>query len=112
MKPIPRLRRIIDREWIRVGWSGHLTWKHRLIMAAPFTLVGGAAILVEPLSRTAAVIVVFTGFCLTGALGLWISCRAMAGTGSFSSRRSERFVRRERARKAKREQEKFGDRVR
>ena len=34
-----RLRRIIDKEWIRVGWAGMPTLRHHLIAFAPVAVL-------------------------------------------------------------------------
>jgi hypothetical protein len=96
VKRIARIRRAIDREWIRVGWKGTQTSKHRLMSLGPLLIFTIPTLIVEPFSYGAAGAFFLTGFCLTVALSLWIEGRRMAGTGSFSSRRSERFAKRSR----------------
>ncbi len=98
--PIARIRRAIDREWIRVGWLGGQTLRHRLIACVPLLILTVPALLVEAFSYEAAAVFIIGGVCLAGVVTLWIEARRMAGTGAFSSERSARFVRRSRAKKA------------
>ena len=100
MTPIARIRRAIDREWIKAGWSGGQTLRHRLIALAPLLILALPALLVETFSYVTAVVFVISGACLAGVVTLWIEGRRMAGTGAFSSKRSERFVRRSQSKRA------------
>ena len=96
MKPIACFRRAVDREWIRVGWAGTQTLKHRLIALVPLLIFAVPALIIEPVSYGAGAVFLLTGMVLTIVASLWVEGRRLVGTGSFSSKRSERFVRRSR----------------
>lgn len=109
MTPLARIRRAIDREWIRVGWAGTQTLKHRLISLAPLLICSVPALILEPFSYGASVALILTGVCLTATLGLWIEKRRLAGTGHFLSKRSERVVRRWRQSQERFEDDRLSD---
>jgi hypothetical protein len=94
MTPIARIRRAIDREWIRVGWVGSQTLKQRLIALVPLLIFTVPGLIVNSYALGGAFIL--TGMCLTATVTFWIEARRLAGTGSFSSKRSERFTKRSR----------------
>ena len=81
MKPIARIRRAIDREWIRVGWVGTQTLKHRLMSLGPLLVLTVPALIIEPFSYGAAGAFLLSGVLLTIVASLWIERRRLAGTG-------------------------------
>jgi hypothetical protein len=92
-----RLRRIIDRDWIRVGWVGRPTLRHHLIAFTPAAILLIPATLVEQRSyRTSAAALLLAGFFAYFALMVWIHVRGMAGLGYFSTIRSDRVAKRHR----------------
>ena len=94
-----RLRRYIDRQWIKQHWCGSQSLKLRVIAYTPLLLsvaIGG--LLGSYAIQISAVVL---GFLATVILAFWIEFRRQVGTGAFSSIRSERFVRRQRARAEK-----------
>lgn len=93
-----RLRRIVDKEWIRVGWAGMPTLRHHLVAFAPMIALLIPSIVVEQWSYDAGVAILAIGLALYGALIMWIHVRRMAGLGYFSSTRSERMATRHRRR--------------
>lgn len=99
MEALGPIRRIIDRDWIKVDWCGSQTLVHRLIAVAPLLLCGVLGGLVP--SYRVGVVVGVIGVLATAATTMWIEGRRLIGTGAFSSRRSANFVRRiRRARKS------------
>ena len=99
MNPIRRLRRFIDRQWIKQHWCGSQSLTLRAVACAPLLLAAAISSLLD--SYTAQMWVGVLAFMTTMILTFWIEFRRMVGTGSFSSIRSERFVRRQRAREAR-----------
>lgn len=91
-----RLRRIVDREWIRVGWAGMPTLRHHLIAVAPMICLLVPATVVEQWSYNAGAAILFVGLFLYGGLIMWIHVRRMVGLGYCSSIRSERVAKRSR----------------
>jgi len=87
---IDKVRSMIDREWIKVDWCGSQTLVHRLIAATPLLAATVAASLQS--SRPVGLGVVMVGVAGFVAISIWIEGRRLAGTGAFSTRRSERFV--------------------
>jgi len=94
MPIVSKLQRLIDRSWIKSGYLGKSTLLHIAICAVPMLSLGAVADLIEPYSRTASSILLITGIAACIALRIWIGVRGMAGQGYFSSRRSERFIKR------------------
>jgi hypothetical protein len=94
MKLLARLRDMIDREWIKSGYSGQQTFKHRIISLAPLVFCVGLISLIEPWSYWFAFTVMTFGFVSFLALHIWIGSRGALAMGYSSTRRSERFVRR------------------
>lgn len=95
-----RLRRIVDREWIRVGWAGMPTLRHHLIAFAPTICLLIPSMVVERWSYNAGTAILFVGFFLYGGLIMWIHVRRMIGLGYCSSVRSERVAKRSRRKRA------------
>jgi hypothetical protein len=91
------IRRIVDREWIKVDWCGRQTLVHRLLSVVPIACAGVLSSLLS--SRTAGIILLTAGFLSYFATSMWIEGRRMAGTGAFSTRRSDKFVKRMRQRR-------------
>ena len=52
------------------------------------------AVMVERLSYAAGAVFLISGLCLAIMTTVWIECRRITGTGAFSTKRSERFLRR------------------
>jgi len=90
MPIIDHVRRIIDREWIRVDWSGTQTLKHRAISLVPPAMAMGLAS-ISP-SLTLAIALGLAGVLGYVAMAIWIEGRRLKGTGALSTKRSERFV--------------------
>ena len=99
MTPLHRVKRVVDREWIRVGWAGFPTLNHRLIAMMPLLIVIPVAWLIEPLSYSSALVVVLIGLFLSVAALVWIIYRQWAGIGAFLTKRSEQTARRSRAKR-------------
>lgn len=89
-----RLRRIVDRKWIRVGWAGLPTLRHHLIAFAPMICLLIPSTIVEQWSYKAGAAILFVGLFLYGTLIMWIHVRRMIGLGYCSSLRSERVAKR------------------
>lgn len=102
MKLLSPLRSAIDREWVRVDWSGSQTVRHRVIAAAPLMLVVVSTLL--PVPRAVQFIALLAGLCLSITVTMWIEARRWVGAGAFSTRRSENFVRRLRAKRQRQDQ--------
>ena len=96
-----RLRRIVDREWIRVGWAGMPTLRHHLIAFAPMIFLLIPSMVVEQWSYNAGAAILFVGLILYGGLIMWIHVRRMIGLGYCSSIRSERVAKRSRRKRAR-----------
>lgn len=97
-----RLRRIVDKEWIRVGWVGMPTLRHNLVAFMPMIALLVPSAVVEQWSYYAGAAILAIGFFLYGALITWILSRRLAGLGSFSTTRSERVAKRQRRRRDQR----------
>lgn len=93
-----RLRRIVDKEWIRVGWAGMPTLRHHLVAFLPMIALLIPSVVVEQWSYNAGAAILAIGFLLYFASIMWIHLRRMAGLGYFSSTRSERVAKRQRRR--------------
>lgn len=91
-----RSRRIIDRDWIRVGWAGRPTLRHHLIAFTPAAILLIPATLVEQRSYRTSAALLLAGFLAYLALMVWIHVRGMAGLGYFSTIRSDRIAKRQR----------------
>ena len=91
MKIIADVRRMIDREWIKVDWAGGQTLTHRLIAAAPLAVALLVSIL---LPRGFGIVAGGVGLFATVVITIWIEGRRMAGTGAFSTRRSDKIAKR------------------
>jgi NhaP-type Na+/H+ and K+/H+ antiporter len=89
-----RLRRIVDREWIRVGWAGMPTSRHHLLAFLPMIALLIPSMVVEQWSYNAAAAILAVGMLIYGAMIMWIHIRRMAGLGSFSTTRSQRVAKR------------------
>ncbi|MBB3032587.1 hypothetical protein [Alteriqipengyuania lutimaris] len=100
--PIAYLRRLIDREWIKVDWAGSPTLGHRLIALAPSAILLIPVTLVERFSYEWGIAILSVGFALSAGIYFWILQRQLAGIGSFSTSRSDRVVKRSR-RKARKD---------
>ena len=107
MSPIKYVRAIIDREWIRVDWCGSQTLIHRVVSLVP--LIAGGLLGSLFSSRGVGVAMASVGLAVTIATGVWIEGRRLVGTGSFSNRRSEQFVRRMRLKTRKKPDEGSGE---
>lgn len=99
MRTLGYVRRMIDREWMKVDWCGSQTLIHRLISATPLAVMGVLGSLLP--SRALGVTVVGVGFLAMIAISIWIEGRRLAGTGAFSSGRSDSFVKRIRRRRSR-----------
>lgn len=95
-----RLRRIVDKEWIRAGWAGMPTLRHHLIAFTPVAILLVPSIVAEQWSYDAGAAILLIGFLMYGAMIMWIHLRKMVGLGYFSSTRSERVAKRYRYRRA------------
>ena len=98
-KPIQRLRRIIDKEWIRVGWAGRPTLRHQFIALGPTIIVLVPSLLIERWFYAVGVGILCASFVAYGAMITWIHIRRMAGVGSFSTTRSDRVAKRSQRRR-------------
>ena len=94
MKMIAYVRRLIDREWIKVDWVGGQTLTHRAIALVPLA-VATIVTSLQP-SYSVGIAFVIVGFAGTIAVSMWIEGRRLAGTGALSTERSSRFVKRTR----------------
>lgn len=98
VKLIRRVRWLVDREWVRVGWAGMPTLRHQLIAFAPLVAALPAVVLAERYSYAAGTIIITIGVLAYIALIGWIHFRRLAAIGSFSTTRSERSIKRSRRR--------------
>ena len=95
-----RLRNFVDREWAKVDWCGYQTLNHRLVAATPCFFSGVAFWLLSmPYWVGIACAILVVSF--SGLLTLWIEGRRLVGTGAFSTKRSENFIRRMNAKRQK-----------
>ncbi len=100
-KPIHRLGRIVDKEWISVGWAGMPTLKHHLIAFTPVAILLVPAMVAERWSYETGAAILFIGFLAYFAMIIWIYVRRMAGLGFFSSGRSDRVAKRHQRQRAR-----------
>jgi len=108
-EPIHRLGRIVDKEWIRVGWAGMPTLRHHLIAFTPLAILVAPAMVAERWSYEAGAAILFIGILAYCEMIIWIHVRRLAGLGPFSSRRSDRVIKRHRRRRARLAAAKDGD---
>ncbi|MEL7688757.1 hypothetical protein AAG596_14460 [Citromicrobium bathyomarinum] len=94
--PIAYLRRLIDREWIKVDWAGRPTLGHRFMAFTPSAIFLIPAMLVERSSYGWSIAILTVGFVLSAGIYFWILRRQLVGIGSFSTTRSDRVVKRNR----------------
>lgn len=95
---VHRLRRIVDKEWIRVGWAGMPTPRHFLIALTPVAILLAPAMVAERWSYDTGAAILLIGILASCAMIIWIHTRRMAGLGYFSSARSDRVAERQRRR--------------
>ncbi|MDJ0275773.1 hypothetical protein QLH51_03000 [Sphingomonas sp. 2R-10] len=88
---IRRVVRMADREWIRVGWVGSQTARHRLLACIPLILLGLSALAIESIDYDGAGLLILTGVVLSVCATLAFEWRRMAALGN--ARRSERVFR-------------------
>ncbi len=86
-----RVVRMADREWIRAGWIGSQTVRHRLLACIPLILLGLPALLLEPFGYDGAIGLVLMGVVLSAIATMAIEGRRM--TALRNARRSERVFR-------------------
>ena len=98
-KPIQRLRLIVDKEWIKVGWAGTPTLRHQFIALGPAIIVLVPSLLIERWSYAVGIGVLGGSFVAYGVMIIWIHIRRMAGLGYFSTKRSDRVAKRSRRRR-------------
>lgn len=98
-KAARRLRRIVDKEWIRVGWLGMPTLRHYLIAFTPMAILLIPSALMERWSYDASVAIMLVGLLITFAMLFWMRFRQMTGLGYFNSVRSDRVAKRRRLRR-------------
>jgi hypothetical protein len=86
-----RLRLAIDKEWIRAGWGGSLTFRHRLIALLPTAVATLLAMAAETFSRSLGEGILLLGLMASLVLLSYIVARRFM---AMSTRRSERLARR------------------
>ncbi len=92
-----RVLRAIDREWIRVGWVGMQTLRHRMIALSPLLIVTPAAMLIEHWAYDAGAVIVVVGVVAASIATLYIEHRRMIAV-SAPHRSARLFQRRARNR--------------
>ncbi len=88
---IRRWTQMVDREWIRVGWVGSQTVRHRLLAFLPLLVIALVAPLFAYFGYEVAKGMILLGVAKSGLLTLWIEGRRMAALRN--ARRSERVFR-------------------
>ncbi len=88
---IRRVVRMVDRKWIRAGWVGSQTARHRLLACIPLILLGLPALLLEPFGYDVAIGLILMGVVLSAVATMSIEGRRMAALRN--ARRSERVFR-------------------
>jgi hypothetical protein len=94
MSIIVKLRRSIDRCWLRADYDSTPTFFHHFLYVIPM-LVALGAMEVADVHYPDRASIWLLGAGALGSLGmfLWVICRQAVGTGATSTRRSERHAR-------------------
>lgn len=94
MRPLGKLRLAIDKEWIKAGWSGSPTLRHRGLALAPTAVLAIPAIIIEPWSYEISAFLLISGIFATCGLLFFIATRPMLVMST--TKRSDRMAKRNR----------------
>lgn len=91
---IGKLRRAIDRSWLRQGYDSTPTIFHRVLYVIPMLIALGAIEIADVhYPNPASLWLLGAGALGTFGIFLWVIWRQAAGFGATSTKRSERYVR-------------------